>query len=49
MPGASLVEVRLSDAPVECECTGNVIADMNRLGNWIRGLELAGGPPFPSP
>jgi hypothetical protein len=34
------VEVRLSDAPVEYEFTGDVIADVNRLGNWIRGLEL---------
>ena len=36
------VEVRLSDAPVEHECTGDVIADVNRAGNWIRGLELLG-------
>jgi hypothetical protein len=36
------VEVRLSDAPVEHECAGDVIADVNRAGNWIRGLELLG-------
>ena len=34
------VEVRLSDAPMEYEFAGDVIADVNRLGNWIRGLEL---------
>jgi hypothetical protein len=34
------VEVRLSDAPVEYEFTGDVIASVNRLGNWIWGLEL---------
>jgi hypothetical protein len=37
-----MVEVRLSDAAVERECAGDVIADVNRLGNWIRGLELLG-------
>ena len=37
-----MVEVRLSDAVVERECTGDVIADVNRAGNWIRGLELLG-------
>jgi hypothetical protein len=37
-----MVEVRLSDASVEHECTGDVIADMNRAGNWIRGLEVLG-------
>jgi len=37
-----LVEVRLSDASVERECFGDVIADVNRLGNWIKGLELLG-------
>jgi len=42
----SMVEVRLSDAPVECECAGDVIADVNRLGNWIRGLELLGSAGF---
>jgi hypothetical protein len=41
-----MVEVRLSDAPVECECAGDVIADVNRLGNWIRGLELLGSAGF---
>lgn len=38
----AVVEVRLSDAPVEHEFTGDVVADVNRLGNWIRGLELLG-------
>jgi hypothetical protein len=41
-PDPPMVDVRLSDAPVEGECTGDVIADVNRLGNWIRGLELLG-------
>lgn len=41
-PDPPMVEVRLSDAPVENECTGDVIADVNRAGNWIRGLELLG-------
>lgn len=41
-----VVEVRLSDAPVERECTGDVIADVNRAGNWIRGLELLGSAGF---
>ena len=45
-PDPPLVEVRLSDAAVECECTGDVIADVNRLGNWIRGLELLGSAEF---
>jgi hypothetical protein len=40
------VEVRLSDAPVEQEVSGDVIADVNRLGNWIRGLELLGSAGF---
>jgi hypothetical protein len=40
------VEVRLSNAPVERECTGDVIADVNRAGNWIRGLELLGSVGF---
>jgi hypothetical protein len=40
------VEVRLSDATVEHELTGDVIADVNRLGNWIRGLELLGSAGF---
>jgi len=34
------VEVSLSDAPVEYEFTGDVIASVNRVGNWIWGLEL---------
>lgn len=37
-----MIEVRLSDAPVEHEFTGDVIADVNGMGNWIRGLELLG-------
>lgn len=36
------VEVRLSDAPVEHERVGDVVADVNRAGNWVRGLELLG-------
>jgi hypothetical protein len=36
------VEVRLSNVAVESERIGDVIADVNRLGNWIRGLELLG-------
>jgi hypothetical protein len=36
------VEVRFSDAPVVHEFTGDVLADVNRMGNWIRGLELLG-------
>lgn len=38
----AMVEVRLSDAPVGRECSGDVIADVNRAGNWIRGLEVLG-------
>jgi hypothetical protein len=38
----AVVEVRLSDAPVKYEYTGDVIADVNRIGNWVRGLELLG-------
>jgi hypothetical protein len=36
------VEVRFSDAPVEYEFAGDVIADVNTTGNWVRGLELLG-------
>jgi hypothetical protein len=36
------IEVRLSDAPVLYEFAGDVIADVNRAGNWINGLELLG-------
>jgi hypothetical protein len=36
------VEVRFSDVPIAYEFTGDVIADVNRMGNWIRGLELLG-------
>jgi len=41
-----VVELRLSEVPVERECTGDVIADVNRVGNWIRGLELLGTAAF---
>ncbi len=41
-PDPPMAEVRLSDAAVERECFGDVIADVNRAGNWIRGLELLG-------
>jgi hypothetical protein len=40
------VEVRLSDAAVKSERTGDVIADVNRAGSWIRGLELLGSAGF---
>jgi len=36
----AIVEVRLSNSPVERESTGDLIADLNRKGNWIRGLEV---------
>jgi hypothetical protein len=36
------VEVRLSDTPVLYEVAGDIIADVNRAGNWINGLELLG-------
>lgn len=36
------VELRLSDAPVASEVRGDVIADLNRKGNWVRGLEMLG-------
>lgn len=42
----AMVEVRFSDAPVVRECAGDVIADVNRAGNWIRGLELLGSAGF---
>jgi len=39
--------VRFSNAPVEHQFTGEVIADVNRQGNWVRGLEVIGsGLPF---
>jgi hypothetical protein len=41
-PDPSVVEVRISDAPVEHVFMGDVIADVNRMGNWVRGLELLG-------
>jgi uncharacterized protein YuzE len=37
-----MVELRLSNAPVASEVTGDVIADLNKKGNWIRGLEVLG-------
>lgn len=40
------VEVRFSDAPIKREFTGDVIAPVNRLGNWIDGLELLRSPGF---
>ncbi len=36
------VEVRVSKAPVVHVLSGDVIADVNQRGNWIRGLELLG-------
>lgn len=36
------VEVLFGNDPVEYEFTGDVIADVNGTGNWIRGLELLG-------
>lgn len=36
------VELRFSDDPVKYEFTGDVIADVNGTGNWVRGLELLG-------
>ena len=42
-----VVEVRFSDAPIVHQFAGEVIADVNRLGNWVRGLEVIGsGLPF---
>jgi hypothetical protein len=42
-----IIEVRFSNAPVVHQFTGEVIADVNRLGNWVRGLEVIGsGLPF---
>lgn len=45
-PDPPTVEVRLSDAAMKSERTGDVIADVNRAGNWIRGLELLGSAGF---
>jgi hypothetical protein len=45
-PDRAAVEVLLSDAAVDRELTGNVIADVNRFGNWIRGIELLGSAGF---
>lgn len=36
------IEIRFSDGPVEYEFTGDVLADVNGTGNWVRGLELLG-------
>lgn len=36
------IEVCFSRAPVAHEFTGEVLADVNGMGNWIRGLELLG-------
>lgn len=36
------IEVLFGDDPVEYEFTGDVIADVNGTGNWIRGLEVLG-------
>jgi hypothetical protein len=41
-PNPAVVELRLSDAPVASESRGDVIADLNRNGNWVRGLEVLG-------
>jgi hypothetical protein len=41
-PNPATVELRLSNAPVVREVIGDVIADLNRRGNWIRGLEMLG-------
>jgi hypothetical protein len=38
----AMVELRLSDAPVASEVLGDVIADLNGKGNWVRGLEVLG-------
>lgn len=41
------IEVRFSDSVVVRQFSGEVLADVNRNGNWIRGLELLGsGIPF---
>jgi hypothetical protein len=40
------VELRFSGASVLHEFTGDVIADVNPMGNWIRGLELLGSAGF---
>ena len=36
------IEVRFSGDPVIREYLGDVLADVNRMGNWIKGLELLG-------
>lgn len=36
------VELRFCNVPAEYEFSGDVIVDVNRLGNWIRGLEVLG-------
>jgi hypothetical protein len=42
MSNPPMIELRLSDAPVASEASGDVIADLNTRGNWIRGLEILG-------
>jgi hypothetical protein len=36
------VEVRFSDSAVAHQFSGEVLADVNRNGNWVRGLEVFG-------
>ena len=38
----AVVELCFTDSPVARESTGDVIVDLNRKGNWIRGLEVLG-------
>ncbi len=38
----AIVELRLSDAPIASEVRGDVLADLNESGNWVRGLEVLG-------
>jgi len=37
-----VVELHFCNAPVEYKVAGDVVADVNRLGNWVRGLEVLG-------
>jgi uncharacterized protein YuzE len=41
-PNPPTVELRLSSSQVASEASGDVVADLNQNGNWIRGLELLG-------
>ena len=43
-----MVELRLSDAAVTYEVRGDVIADLNGKGNWVRGLEVLGSGDHPT-